>query len=98
MIRVTQYFANGNEQSSHDYETAEMAFEACERLKLTRSMSAIAKPVGTTSGCYVYDPSKDGHTLEAFKLRLSCCCNSPSEYYENLYAAGIAVRMGVVCV
>jgi hypothetical protein len=92
MIRVTQYCANGNEQSSHDYETVELAFEACERLKLTFSMYAIAVPVGTTAGCYVYEPRKESHTLEGFRKKLACCCKCSADYYENLYECGIVSR------
>ena len=84
MIRVTFYFSSGNEQSSHDCQTVQEAFERLQRT----GMQASAHPVGTTSGCYSWDPSKD-HTLEGFKAKLEMCCNDPREYSRRLIDAGI---------
>lgn len=84
-IRVTFYFASGKESNSHDYETSELAFEACTRY----AMWALAHPVGTTSGAYSWNPSKE-HNLEDFKAKLAICCNDPAEYSEGLRKLGIA--------
>jgi len=84
MIRVTFYFASGNVQSEHDCDTIQEAFERCQRM----NMDALAFPVGTTCGAYSWNPSKE-HTLEGFEAKLALCCNSPSEYSENLIKAGI---------
>ena len=85
MIRVTFYFSSGREQSSHDCETVEEAFLRCQRT----GMEALAYPVGTTSGCYNWDPGKEGHTLEGFREKLAMCSESCAEYEANLIRAGI---------
>ena len=85
MIRVTFYFSSGAEQSSHDCATAEEAFERMERT----GMEAIARPVNTTCGCYCWNPSKQGHTLEGLKSKLDMCCNDPAEYSRRLIESGI---------
>lgn len=83
-IRVTFYFASGNEQSSHDCADAQEAFD-----RLTRTgMTALARPVNTTCGCYSWNPAKD-HTFEDFMAKLSLCCNDPAQYSRNLIDAGI---------
>ena len=84
MIRVTFYFTSGAMQSSHDCHTAEEAFERLQRT----GMQAVAHPVGTTSGCYSWDPSKD-HTLKGFEAKLAMCCNDAGEYSRRLIDAGI---------
>lgn len=85
MIRTTFYFSSGREQSSHDCDTVEEAFERCQRMK----MDANVFVVGTTSGGYEWRANQDGHTLEGFKAKLAMCCNSSAEYEEKLIEAGI---------
>lgn len=83
-IRVTFYFTSGREQSSHDCDTVQEAFERCQRT----GMDALIHPVGTTSGCYSWNPSKV-HTIEGFMAKLAMCRNSAAEYSDNLIEAGI---------
>lgn len=88
-IRVTLYFANGNEQSSHDCDTA---IEAYDRLKRS-NMDGLAFPVGTTCGGYEWRCSQQSeHTYEGFVSKLALCCNDPAQYSENLIRAGICAR------
>jgi hypothetical protein len=82
--RVNLYFLNGNLQSSHDCETVEDAFERLQR----SNMEGMAHPVGTTSGCYTWDPTKE-HTLDGFRDKLAMCCNDAGEYGKRLIDAGI---------
>jgi hypothetical protein len=78
-IRVTFYFASGREQSSHDCETIESAFERLQRT----GMDAIAHPVNTTCGAYSWNPSKD-HTLTGFRAKLAMCCNSARNSLDDV--------------
>jgi hypothetical protein len=69
MIRVTWYFWSGRESHSHDCTSVEEAFERLVRT----GMYAIVYPVGTTSGLYNWDHTKQGHTLEGLKAKLALC-------------------------
>ncbi len=70
VVRVTFYFPEtgreGREQSQHDCDTVEEAFERMERT----GMEAIAfKPANETRGCYVWHVGA-ANTLEALKAKL----------------------------
>jgi hypothetical protein len=60
-IRVTMFFSTGREQSSHDCDTIQDAFDRCQR----SGMLAHAYPVGTSEGIYIWR-AEAPNTLEAF--------------------------------
>lgn len=66
MIRTTFYFeGTGREQSSHDCATIQEAYARCQRM----NMHAIAFPVGTVGGGYMWRPNAE-NTLERFEARM----------------------------
>ena len=68
MIRVAFYFWTGREQSSHDCESVEAAYERMERTH----MDAIAFKMGTNSGLYCWRPTAT-NTLEALRTAMDLC-------------------------
>jgi fructose/tagatose bisphosphate aldolase len=68
MIRVTFSFWTGREQSSHDCESVEAAYERMERT----NMEAIAFKLGTYHGLYCWRPSAT-NTLEALRVAMEAC-------------------------
>ncbi len=67
IVRVTFYFAGTDrEQSQHDCDTVEEAFE---RLQRTGMQALAIRPHAGTHGCYVWRPG-DVNTLEALKAKL----------------------------
>ena len=83
-ITVTFYRSNGSTLETREYESVEAAFTACMGFNLW----ALAHPVGTTSGAYSWNPSKD-HNLPDFERKLSICCNNPVDYSRGLERLGI---------
>ncbi len=65
MIRVTFYFATGREQSCHDCDSIESAYERLART----GMLAHAYPVGSPSGLYIWRPDVNNDAL-TFKARM----------------------------
>jgi hypothetical protein len=89
-ISVKFYDRYGRRCGAAEYSGADEAFTAIA----ASGRDAIAHPVGTTAGAYVWDVRRGGHTLEGFKAKLAMCCNDPAEYSTRLIVAGIC-RMPV---
>ena len=64
-IRTIFYFATGREQSTHDCESVQAAFDRCVRM----NMDANVHPVGTTKGVYVWRPGVN-NTIESMANKL----------------------------